>query len=113
MNQVSFEEIGAVVATFYAAEGVSAGDVVKLTDNATVGSCAAGDKFCGVAISNREGCAGVQVKGFMTLPITGAVALGLAELAGNGSGGVKTASGGVKALVVSVDTAAGTAVVCL
>ena len=55
----------------------------------------------------------MQVKGFLTLPITGAVSLGQVSLAADGTGKVKTASTGVTALVVSVDDAAHTAVVCL
>ena len=64
MNKVSFEEIGAVAATFFAQKEVKAGQVVKMTGNGQVGPCSAGDKFCGVALSNENGCAGVQVKGF-------------------------------------------------
>ena len=89
MNQVSFEEIGAVTATFLAKEDVVPGQVVKITDDGQVGACSDNDAFCGLALSNRKGFAGVQVKGFMTLPT------------------------GVTALVVSVDDAAHTAVVCL
>ena len=54
MNKVSFEEIGAVAATFFAQKEVKAGQVVKMTGNGQVGPCSAGDKFCGVALSNRE-----------------------------------------------------------
>ena len=56
----------------------------------------------------------MQVKGFLTLPVTGSVALGRVSLEADGTGGVQTATtGGVTALVVSVDAAAKTAVVCL
>ena len=72
------------------------------------------DAFAGQAQSVRGGFAGVQVKGFLTLPITGSVALGRVSLAADGTGGVQAATtGGVTALVVSVDAAAKTAVVCL
>lgn len=113
MNQVSFEEIGAVTATFLATEDVTPGEVVKISANGQVDACAAGEAFCGLALSNRKGFAGVQVKGFMTLPISGSVSLGQVVLAADGTGKVKTATTGVTALVVSVDTDAGTAVVCL
>ena len=99
MNQVSFEEIGAVTATFLAKEDVVPGQVVKSTDDGA---------FCGLALSNRKGFAGVQVKGFMTLPISGSVSLGQVILAADGTGKVKTASTGVTALVVSVEDAAHT-----
>ena len=71
MNKVSFEEIGAVAATFFAQKEVKAGQVVKMTGNGQVGPCSAGDKFCGVALSNENGCAGVQVKGFCPVAIWG------------------------------------------
>ena len=38
MNQVSFEEIGAVTATFLAKEDVVPGQVVKITDDGQVGA---------------------------------------------------------------------------
>ena len=65
MNKVSFEEIGAVAATFFAQKEVKAGQVVKMTGNGQVGPCSAGDKFCGVALDPmRTGAPAVQVKGF-------------------------------------------------
>jgi len=76
MNKVSFEEIGAVAATFFAQKEVKAGQVVKMTGNGQVGPCSAGDKFCGVALSNENGCAGVQVKGFCPVAVTGSIDLG-------------------------------------
>ena len=36
MNKVSFEEIGAVAATFFAQKEVKAGQVVKMTGNGQV-----------------------------------------------------------------------------
>lgn len=39
MNKVSFEEIGAVAATFFAQKEVKAGQVVKMTGNGQVGPC--------------------------------------------------------------------------
>ena len=47
------------------------------------------------------------------MPISGSVSLGQVVLAADGTGKVKTASTGVTALVVAVDDAAHTAVVCL
>lgn len=84
MNKVSFEEIGAVAATFFAQKEVKAGQVVKMTGNGQVGPCSAGDKFCGVALSNENGCAGVQVKGFCPVAVTGSIDLGWNALAGGG-----------------------------
>ena len=111
MSKFSFEDIGAVTATFAAGEGVEGGQVVRMTANGTVGPCAEGDAFCGVALEPRKGAAAVQVKGFVTVSCTGSLTLGRTDLAADGKGGVKAASGGVTALVVSVGD--GSAVVCL
>lgn len=127
MSKFSFEDIGAVAATFAAGDGVKGGQVVKVSDNGTAAACADGEAFCGVAMEPRKGGAAVQVKGFVTVPYTGALAVGWAELVADGQGGVRpaaaaatdsqgavtgTAEQGVTALVVSVD-GDGTAVLCL
>ena len=112
MSNISFEDIGALVATCQVEEGVEGGQVVKLTASSQVGPCAAGDKFCGVVMEPRNGLAGVQFKGFVTVTCTGEMTPGWAVLAADGSGGVKTASEGVAALVVGV-SGDGTAVICL
>lgn len=114
MSKVSFEDIGTVIATFAAQDGVKPGQMVKITANGEVGACSANDAFAGQAQSVRGGFAGVQVRGFFTVSTTGTVSLGRVSLAADGSGGVQAAStGGVPALVVSVDSAAKTAVICL
>ena len=54
------------------------------------------------------------MKGFLTVSTTGTVNLGRVSLEADGTGGVQAATtGGVTALVVSVDSAAKTAVICL
>lgn len=113
MSKISFEDIGAVVATFETEEGVKGGQTVKMTENGTAGPCAAGDRFCGVALEPRNGCGAVQVKGFVTVAASGELTVGWADLEADGKGGVREAeSGGVTALVVSVG-GDGTAVLCL
>ena len=108
---VSFEEIGRLGVTF-AQSGCQAGQVCKVSDNGTVASCAAGDKFCGVVEGVRGGVAAVQVAGFATVAVSGTVSLGYVNLCADGSGGVKSGSGR-EHLVVSVDTAAKTAIIKL
>lgn len=113
MGTFSFEDIGAVVATFAADAGVKGGQMVKLTGNGAVGPCSTGERFCGVAMEPRQGGVAVQIKGFMDVKVTGELSVGWAALAADDSGGVKVAdSGGVTALVVSVG-GDGTAVLCL
>lgn len=115
--KVSFEEIGAMTATFYAQEGVEGGQVVQVTGDGTVGACAAGDRFCGAALAVAgDHMAAVQVGGFCTLKAGSGVAPGWAGLTADGAGGVRPAAEGEtgrECLVVSVDAAAGTAVVLL
>lgn len=112
MSKISFGDIGNVAATFYAQEDVKDGQLVKITGNGTVGPCAQGDSFCGVAGQVRKGAVAVQVGGFMQVNVTGEVALGRVVLAADGKGGVKAAEEGVSALVVQVEQD-GTAVICL
>lgn len=114
--KVSFEDIGQVLVTCQAGDGVAVGGVVKMSGNGTVAPCAAGERFCGVALSlAKDGCAAVQVKGFVTVPCTDTkVVPGWAALTADGDKGVKTAGSGDKGaevLVVSVEN--GCAVVCL
>ena len=112
MSKISFDDIGNVMATFYADEGVEDGQVVKVTANGTVGHCMEGDAFCGVAGQVRRGAVAVQVGGFMQVSTTGEVGLGRVKLAADGKGGVKVAEDGVQALVVQVEQD-GKAVICL
>lgn len=128
MSKFSFEEMGAVTVSFAADTGVKGGQVVKVTEDGTVGPCADGDAFCGVALEPRNGAAAVQVKGFTKVSRTGQLNLGWVELAADGQGGVKAAEApsvtvesgavtlpspaGVRALVVSTADD-GTAVLCL
>lgn len=128
MKQISFDGIGAVVATFEAAEGVAGGQAVKIGGNGRVEPCSAGDSFAGVALEPRNGLAAVQVKGFCTVTGSG-LKTGRARLVADGKGGVKPAGSavitpgqdgnvtvpaaeGAEVLVVSVETD-GTAVICL
>ena len=128
MSDFSFEDIGAVVATFQVSGEVKGGQVVKVSASRTVAPCTAGDKFCGVALEPRAGGAAVQVKGFTKVSRTGQMNLGWVELVADGQGGVKAAEApsvtvesgavtlpspaGVRALVVST-AEDGTAVLCL
>lgn len=114
MGKVSFEDIGGVVATFAAQEGMSQqAQVVKITANGEVGPCADGESFCGVALAGAEQFAAVQVKGFVEVAAAGEIGLGWVKLAADGNGGVKTADTGHEYLVVKYDSAAAFAVVCL
>lgn len=112
MSKISFEDIGSLMATFYAEDGVQDGQVVKMTGNGTVGPCGEGDQFCGVAGMPRAGMVGVQVGGFVRVPATMPLNAGTVNLAADGKGGVK-AGNGIAVLVVEVDTANNTAVICL
>lgn len=104
--EISFNAIGQVHVSFAAAESAQAGQVCKLTVNATVGACAAGDSFCGVVTDVRGGVAAVTTAGYVELKYTGtAPAVGYQALAADGAGGVKTVTtGGRSLLVVMVDS---------
>ena len=101
---VAFDGIGRISASFVAETG-ERGMVCKMAANGKVAPCADGDAFIGVVEGVRKGIAGVQLHGFAEVDYTGtAPALGYANLAANGNGGVKVLSGGRVHLVVSVDT---------
>lgn len=112
--EISLNGFGENVATFSAADGVLAGMPVKLTANGTVGPCAAGDVFCGVACSVRGGFAGVQLRGYAALPYDGAApAVGYQSLAAAAGGKVEVNAAGRTLLVTDVDEAAKTCGVLL
>lgn len=113
--ELSFSGFGENAATFAAQDGVTPGMPVKMTANGTVGACAAGDDFCGMALNIREGCAAVQLAGYVRLPYDGtAPVVGWQALSAAAGGKIQTAStGGRKLLVVDVDGAAKTCGVIL
>lgn len=69
---ISFEGIGQWAATFTCTD-VQEGDLVKISGNGEVTVCAAGDKFCGQAVSLGRGgdACSVQLGGFITAGYTG------------------------------------------
>jgi hypothetical protein len=104
---VSFNGCNEKAVTFIADDDLTVGMPVKISANNTVSGCSAGDSFCGICTSVRNGYATVQLGGFATLPFTGTTdpSLGYCMLAADGTGGVKVAAtGGRSLLVVSVDT---------
>lgn len=115
--KVSYEGIGQWAATFACGQ-VTEGEMVKISGNGAVSTCAAGDGFCGQVLSvGRDGgaCA-VALGGMVTAPYSGdaAPALGWCGLTADGDGGVQAADdegAGAKSgttsrsyLVVDVDT---------
>ncbi len=100
--------------TFFA-DGVKAGDAVKVTGAGTVSTCGAGEGFDGFASGTRGEYAAVVLGGAVTVPYSGtAPGFGRVELYADGNGGVTVtgaadkdgaviASGG-EYLVVDVDT---------
>lgn len=113
---ICFEGVGQVAATFQVDGAVQPGMAVALTGNGAVGLGGDGDAPCGVLLGGvRGGAAAVQISGVAQVGYSGdaAPAVGWQGLACDGAGGVKTAAGGVKFLVLAVDTNAKTAVVKL
>ena len=105
--KVSFEGIGEQVLSFMKASGVEAGSLVKLSANATVANCAAGNNFAGVCIKADDSFADVKTAGYIELGYTGtAPAVGYAKLTAAGADKVKTADTGREYLVIKVDSSA-------
>lgn len=106
--KISFDGIGERAATFIA-DGVKAGDAVKVTGAGTVSPCAAGEAFDGFATGTRGEYAAVVLGGAVTVGYSGtAPEFGRTELFADGSGGVTVTGGkdalGGEYLVVDVDT---------
>ena len=80
MKRVSFDGIGQVLATFEAEEGVKAGQTVEMSGDGTVKLCANGKRPAGVAVAVRDGCAAVQVRGFVTVKAAGVTARSIARI---------------------------------
>ncbi len=116
---ISFEGIGAVVATFKVQDSatLATGDAVTITANGTVGLGAVGALVCGVAVSSDiNGYVGIQIGGLAQICYSGTTepTVGWSLLAGDGKGGVQVVeAGGRSCLVVSVDKGAKTAVIKL
>jgi hypothetical protein len=108
--KVSLNGLGEQVATFEAESAVTAGNMVKMTANGTVGVCAAGVPFCGMALSARGGFAAVQLGGYVgNVPYTGTgMAVGYKAIAAAADGKVQVNASGRNLLVTDVDTAAST-----
>ena len=92
---------------------------MKVSANGTVAKCTAGNGFCGVvrAIAHDGKACTVQLGGLAEVKYSGtAPAVGYAELVANGTGGVSKPGdnqSGSAYLVLSVDSAAGKAVIKL
>ena len=115
---ICFEGVGQVAATFKvdSSKAVQPGMAVTLTTGGTVGLGSAGDLPCGVLLGGvRDGAAAVQIGGVAEVGYSGtAPQAGWQMLACDGTGGVKgVTEDGLNCLVLTVDTAAGTAVIKL
>ncbi len=103
---LSFNGYNSNTLTFLGDETITVGTPVKVSGEATVSACAAGDSFFGVAEINRGGVITVSASGYTELPYSGtAPSYGYGSLVADGNGGVKTGSGR-SVTVVKVDTAA-------
>lgn len=104
--KISFEGIGQWAATFACGEDLTEGQVVKISGNGAVGTCADGDGFCGVtmAVDKDDGACAVIMGGMVTVPYSGGdPALGWSGLSADGAGGVKVNTAGQKYVVADVD----------
>lgn len=101
MKKISYDGIGAVVATFEVESSVASGTVVKMAQSCTVTSCEQGEVFTGVVFDCETPLAAIQVEGFVTLGCTGVIGLGYVSLVADGNGGVMAGGDdGLRCLVV-------------
>ena len=107
---ISLQGFNAKHATFAVSGELTAGQMVEVKANNTVGAAAANGVFLGQAVTVNGSYALVQTSGYMTAAYTGgtAPALGQQILAANGSGGVLVHTSGRTVMVCEVDTTAKT-----
>ena len=99
---------GENVATFIAASGVAAGQLVKITDDFTVSSCSSGDDIFGYCVSVRDGYAAVQTSGYIEVTVASRLTRGFVEIAPSSATAVAASENGKKYWVVcSTATTAG------
>lgn len=109
--KISFEGLGENMATFWNGAGNAGiqGQPVKLSDNGTVTTCGAGERFAGVAAFAGEESAAVQLCGYVKLACSGTLPeVGYVNLMADGNGGVTVGAAGGEYLVLEVDSADGT-----
>ncbi len=105
---VNFNGFGEEITTFEAAAGVAAGKPVMISANNKVQAVTSG-AFCGVCTNVRGGYAGVQLKGYVTMPYSGTVTVGYQKLAAATGGKVTVdTTNGKEYLVIDVNSTAGT-----
>jgi len=113
MKKLGFEGIGEVVVTVAMSEEMERGTPVCMEGNGAARPCQTDEMFCGVALGRRGEFGAVQVKGFVTVPYSGDLAVGWVSLAADGDGGVCRNENGLKVLVVHVDEDECAATICL
>lgn len=116
---IGFNGVGEIVTTLRVEEDaqIEEGSAIVLTDSGEVGLGTDGGRLCGVVLHQEEdGLAAVQLGGLAEVrcAAAGMPEIGYAALCVDGAGCVKTTEdGGTDCLIVSVDQAAGTAVIKL
>ena len=102
---VAFMGFNEKTLTFKTSETLEAGTPVSISANGTVSKTSTGGAFIGIALSQRNDLAEVQLCGYVKSTYTStAPTLGKTALGANGTGGVKAvSSGGTVCLVLNVD----------
>lgn len=78
---ICFNGYGESVATFDADNTVEAGMFVVMDENYSVKAASEGDEVFGYCLSVRDGCAAVQLEGYVEAPVSGEISLGSGQLA--------------------------------
>ena len=113
MNMISYEGIGEVVATVAMPDEIKVGAPVRMKDNDQVCACTSGEVFCGIALKRNGNIGCMQVKGFVSVPYSGALQLGWGTVVANGMGGIRPDASGRPVLVTNLISDERRAVICL
>lgn len=102
-NDMNYSGYGENVITMLS-KNVQKGQLVKLSANCQVSSCASGDVFFGLAVNVRGDYTAVQTKGYFKLKKSGTVNLGYQKICAAGTDSVKTLDTGIPCFVISADS---------
>ncbi len=99
---ISFNGFMENTVTFEADESLKAGMPVAIAQGRAI-PCATGNKICGVCQNVRDGYAAVQIRGFVTLPVSGGLGTGMVKIIATADGMVKADDDGREVLCVCTE----------
>lgn len=111
---ISFEGFDNKLLTFETSTAIEAGTPVKLTGSGTVAAADDGENFIGIAVSCRDGIAGVIVRGTVQVDCSDvSIDCGYNKLTSAGGTEVRADDDGILMTVLEIDSNANKATILL